>query len=177
LGSGKDEAEGEEGSVRQKEPATASLATPQGFFSVPSFTCANRPFLSISPKLSALLLQETGYGLAQGQEMGDQIVEPFPGREMCDFCSERLTTQLYACKNFLVPRTKTALFQHESVGAWAACRTCAELVDGERWSELTDRALSNFIKQHGVPRYGHCDVREQFREIHQLFREHLVKES
>jgi hypothetical protein len=69
--------------------------------------------------------------------MGDQIVEPFPGREMCDFCSERPTTQIYACKNFLVPRTQTAVFQRESVGAWAACRACAELVDGERWSELT----------------------------------------
>jgi hypothetical protein len=109
--------------------------------------------------------------------MGDQIVEPFPGREMCNFCSERPTTQLYACKNFLIPRTKTALFQRESVGAWAACARCAELVDGERWSELTDRALTNFIKQHGIPRYAQFDVREQFREIHQLFREHLVKES
>ena len=109
--------------------------------------------------------------------MGNQIVEPFRGREMCDFCSERPTTQIYACKNFLVPLTQTAVFQRESVGAWAACRACAELVDGERWSQLTDRALTNFIKQHGVPRYGHCDVREQFREIHQLFREHLVKDS
>jgi hypothetical protein len=40
--------------------------------------------------------------------MGDQIVEPFPDREMCNFCSERPMTQLYACKNFLVPRTKTS---------------------------------------------------------------------
>jgi hypothetical protein len=51
------------------------------------------------------------------------------------------------------------------------------LIDGRRWAELTDRALTNFIKQHGVPRYAQFDVREQFREIHQLFREHLVKES
>src|SRR5712691_5393477 len=55
------------------------------------------------------------------KNIGDQIVGPFPGREMCNFCSERPTTQLYACRNFLIPRTKTALFQHESVGAWAAC--------------------------------------------------------
>jgi hypothetical protein len=51
------------------------------------------------------------------------------------------------------------------------------LVDGERWSELTDRALTNFIREHGIPRYAQFDVREQFREIHQLFRAHLVKES
>ena len=73
-------------------------------------------------KLSTFLLEENGYGSAQGQTMNDQIVEPFPGREKCNFCSERPTTQLYACKNFLIPRTKTALFQHESVGAWAAPR-------------------------------------------------------
>src|ERR1019366_7664847 len=110
--------------------------------------------------------------------MGDQIVEPFPGREMGNFCSARPTRQVYACKNFLIPRTQTALFQHESVGAWAACAPCGELMaGGGRWPELTDRALTNFIKQHGVPRYAQFDVREQFREIHQLFREHLVKES
>ena len=104
-------------------------------------------------------------------------LEPLPGREICDFCSEAPTTQIYACKNFLIPRTKTALFQHESVGAWAACEICAELIEGGRWSELTNRALTNFVKQHRVPPYAQFDVREQFREIHQLFREHLVKES
>jgi hypothetical protein len=104
-------------------------------------------------------------------------ISPFPGRESCDFCSERPPTQIYACKNFLVPRTKTATFEHESIGAWAACSKCAELIDGGRWTELTDRAFTNFLKQHCVPRYSHFDVREQFREIHQLFRENLVKES
>jgi hypothetical protein len=62
-------------------------------------------------------------------------------------------------------------------GAWAACARCAGLIDGRRWAELTDRAFTNFIKQNGVPRYAQFDVREQFREIHQLFREHLIKES
>jgi hypothetical protein len=105
------------------------------------------------------------------------VISPFPGREMCDFCSEAPTTQIYACKNFLIPRTKTATFQHESIGAWAACSKCTELIDGRRWAELTDRAFTNFLKQHCVPRYSYFDVREQFREIHQLFRENLVTES
>jgi hypothetical protein len=51
------------------------------------------------------------------------------------------------------------------------------LIDAGRWAELTDRAVANFLKQHCVPRYAHFDVREQFREIHRLFRENLVKES
>jgi hypothetical protein len=51
------------------------------------------------------------------------------------------------------------------------------LIDAGRWADLTDRAFTNFLKQHCVPRYAHFDVREQFREIHRLFKENLVKES
>lgn len=105
------------------------------------------------------------------------MASPFPGRESCDFCSVQPTTQIYPCKNFVIPRNKTSVFRHESIGAWAACSKCAELIDGRRWAELTDRSFTNFLKQHCVPRYSYFDVREQFREIHQLFRENLVTES
>jgi hypothetical protein len=73
--------------------------------------------------------------------------------------------------SFLGPRPRSS-----STRVWGLGR-CAELIDAGRWAELTDRALTNFIKQRGVPRYAQFDVREQFREIHQLFRENLVKES
>ena len=96
-------------------------------------------------------------------------IAPFPGREMCDFCSERPTTRIYACKNFVIPRTRSSVFQHESVGGWVACSKCAELIDAGRWAELTDRAVANFLKQHCVPRYDHLDVRGQFGKIHQLW--------
>jgi len=35
-----------------------------------------------------------------------------PGREVCDFCSASPTARLYACRNFIIPRTKSAVFQH-----------------------------------------------------------------
>ena len=104
-------------------------------------------------------------------------ISPFPGRESCDFCSEQPTTQIYTCKNFVIPRTQTSAFQHESIGGWAACMKCVELIDAGRWAELTDRAVANFLTQHCVPRYAHFDVRRQFREIHQLFKDNRVKES
>jgi hypothetical protein len=104
-------------------------------------------------------------------------ISPFPGREVCDFCSEQPTIQIYPCKNFVIPRSTTSVFQHESVGGWVACSRCAELIDAGRWAELTDRAFANFVKRHRVSRYAYFDVREQFREIHQLFRKNLVKES
>lgn len=105
------------------------------------------------------------------------VFEPPPGREMCDFCSASPTTRLYACRNFVIPRTGHAVFLHESIGAWAACDRCAVLIDAGHWSHLTDRALRRFTNKHGVPRHEQFEVREQLAEVHQLFREHMIKES
>ena len=98
-----------------------------------------------------------------------------PGREVRDFCSTSPTARLYACRNFIIPRTKHAVFQHESIGAWAACDRCAVLIDAGHWSQLTDRAFRRFCKKHGVSRYEELEVREQLAEIHQLFKEHMIK--
>jgi len=105
------------------------------------------------------------------------VLDAPPGREVCDFCSSSPTSRLYACRNFIIPRTKHAVFQHESIGAWAACDRCALLINAGDWSQLTGRAFRRFRKKYGVPRYEEFEVREQFREIHQLFKEHMIKEA
>jgi hypothetical protein len=94
-------------------------------------------------------------------------IEPFPGREKCDFCSERPATQLYACRNFLIPRTKTSIFQHESVGAWAAwyARQCAihhasmnqGSIGSRHWAlhgsgEISNRTRPFALRQHDLVR-------------------------
>lgn len=104
------------------------------------------------------------------------IIEPLPGRKMCDFCSTSPTARLYACRNFIAPRTKRAVFQHESIGAWSACDRNAVLIDRGRWSKLTDRAQRRFARIYGVPRSEWNDVREQLAEIHQHFKAHMIKE-
>ena len=78
---------------------------------------------------------------------------------------------------FVVPRTKHAVFQHESIGAWSACDRCAVLIDAGRWSLLTDRALRRFANRYCVPKDEWREVREQLAEIHQLFKEHMIKKS
>src|SRR5450759_1594580 len=72
----------------------------------PPLICAKRQLLSVCSKTLHFTSRRERLWFGSGTKMGDQIVEPFPGREMCNFCSERPTTQLYACKNFLIPRTK-----------------------------------------------------------------------
>jgi hypothetical protein len=102
-------------------------------------------------------------------------ISPFPGREMCDFCTAQPTRRLYACRNFMW--LKHVMFAHESIGAWAACEECARLVDEGKWSELTERALAQFKKTHGYSHDEEPYFREQFWEIHQLFKEHMITEA
>jgi hypothetical protein len=102
-------------------------------------------------------------------------IEPFPGRECCDFCCVESPHKIFACKNFVIP--DLGLVSHESIGAWAACKEFAQFVDEGRWSELTERALVHFKRIHGYSADEEPYFRERFREIHQLFRENLVKES
>jgi hypothetical protein len=104
-------------------------------------------------------------------------LQPLPGREICDFCCTSPTARLYACRNFVVPRTKYAVFQHESIGAWSACDRCVLLIDAGHWSQLTDRAFRRFCKKHGASRYEEFEVRQQLAEIHQLFKEHMITEA
>ena len=104
------------------------------------------------------------------------VIEPEPGRPICDFCASSATSRLYACHNFVVPRTKHAVFQHESIGAWAACDSCAVLIDAGHWTQLTDRALRRFARIHDVPRSEWGKIREQLAEIHQLFKQHMIRE-
>jgi hypothetical protein len=47
-----------------------------------------------------------------------------------------ISRKVYSCRNFVVPWTKHAVFAHESIGGWAACQKCAEMIDGIRWADL-----------------------------------------
>jgi len=109
--------------------------------------------------------------------MSTLVLVPEGGDE-CDFCSNRPVFKVYSCRNFLVPWTKHWVFQHESVGAWAACQKCAELIDAEKWSQLSARSFRKFVKRHGpVPPETELPIKNQFRDLHRLFREHMIREA
>jgi len=97
------------------------------------------------------------------------------GGDHCDFCCSSPIAKFYNCANF--ESSGRAVFAFGSaVGSWAACRKCAELVDKGRWSDLTDRAFRKFAQRHGLSRYEGLPLRQQFRDLHQLFREHMIRE-
>ncbi len=103
-------------------------------------------------------------------------ISPFPGRESCDFCADQPVVKVYGCHNFILPNTKQAVLQHGSLRAWVACSKCSQLIDEEKWTRLTERSVRKFVQKHRIPRYEAIDLRLHFREIHQLFRKHMIHE-
>jgi hypothetical protein len=100
---------------------------------------------------------------------------PVLSGEYCDFCTSEKIFKLYRCTNFVF--NNVPVFQNGS-GTWAACATCAELVDAGHWTELSERSFLKFVKRHGpISRRDAIGLRTQFRSIHQLFREHRISPS
>ena len=103
------------------------------------------------------------------------VFEAVPlGGEHCDFCRGPSIFKVYRCSNFEC--CGRPVFASAPTGSWACCRTCSELVDGNRWNRLTQRALRKFLRVHRVPRQEVPTLLAQFIEIHRLFAEHLLKE-
>jgi len=98
------------------------------------------------------------------------------GGDHCDFCCASPIVKFYECANF--ESSGRAVFTSGSaVGLWATCKKCAELVNTGRWSDLTDRAVRKFARRHGLlSRFQELPIREQFRDLHRRFREHMIRE-
>ncbi len=62
-------------------------------------------------------------------------------KSRCDFCDQDSPQQMVLAKSFPMPDGIS-----RSIGPWAACDTCCDLVKRERWSALITR-----VKQSGGP--------------------------
>jgi hypothetical protein len=102
-------------------------------------------------------------------------LEPEPGHKYCDFCCVESVHKVFASTNFVIPDLGPVVTQ-ASIGGWAACSECARLIDGNRWSELTERALAQFRRLHGYTTDEEPFFRSKFHEIHLLFSLHMIKE-
>ncbi len=95
------------------------------------------------------------------------------GGDHCDFCQTSPVFTAYSCSNFLV--NGLPVFVGCDTGTWATCRQCAEFVDNEKWTDLTDRSYRKFLKRHGSPRHEMITVRLQFAEVCRLFAANVIK--
>ena len=83
---------------------------------------------------------------------------------ICDFCSAPKPARRYSCRPFKMTGPKL-----RSVGGWAACNACAELIDADRWEDLADRSVDSFLKKYPV--IARERALREIQELHQQFRD------
>jgi hypothetical protein len=107
----------------------------------------------------------------------------------CDFCSTPLNgdkdTKSYGCRTFtpsfggilVNADTGEALIQ-EMVEHWAACQTCAILVDTENWNALLERSVKAFHESD--PHFNLLPdeiARAMIKQLHQDFKVNRTGEA
>jgi hypothetical protein len=85
------------------------------------------------------------------------------GGDHCDFCQSSPVFTVYPCSNFL--HNGLPVFLGRTTGTWATCKKCAQLVDGKKWSDLTERAYRKFLKRHGASRHEHACCQSAIRRV------------
>jgi hypothetical protein len=100
-------------------------------------------------------------------------IEARAGDNICDFCSEPNPSRLFASPDFRMdgPRPEAGLPEYRSKGGWAACSTCASMIDNGAWDRLLVRGIDAMVKKYGslMPKRMLADT---VQRSHSLFREH-----
>jgi len=95
----------------------------------------------------------------------------------CDFCDSKDVQWTYPCQDFGVvgvnTDTGTNVGLLGSAGAWAACETCAALIEAGRWQALAERsvATSPTAKQHKLSPDERALLIRLTKEMHEAFRQ------
>lgn len=74
-------------------------------------------------------------------------MDDLPLKPICDFCNAPDPVWAYECPDYEAYQVRTVLADHPVVlhgvseGRWAACATCAALVEDKDWVSLRTRCL------------------------------------
>jgi len=98
------------------------------------------------------------------------------GGAICDFCSAP-AVRLYGSRNFLLPNTTYPIFRRGPIGVWSACDHCALLINADRWSLLTDRAVRRYINKYQVSQAEEPEIRNQFAHTYQRLQENMIRDN
>lgn len=118
-----------------------------------------------------------------GFEPEDHVVVPVPIEDLpnlrvkCDFCFAEITRET----TWTVPATDfpmpTGIEGDTSLGDWAACARCAELITKGRWNYLASRATVGAEAEHrrlGQPMPPADELNEFLIEVYARLREHMT---
>jgi hypothetical protein len=94
---------------------------------------------------------------------------------LCDFCNEPVAdVRSYDAAPLSMKFGETVVYICDS--KWAACTICSQMIDENRWDELTGRSYELWLKTEnggGVdPGFGRSQfIKTHLTQLHQLFRE------
>lgn len=91
------------------------------------------------------------------------------GASRCDFCSDKDVRHSYPCRTFEQPaimaRSDGSTLRTGSIGWWAACERCYELIEADDRDGLAERSVANLAPMN-LPV---ALVRQQIRSLHDSF--------
>lgn len=86
---------------------------------------------------------------------------------ICDFCSAPNVAWRYPAQSFLAYAIAGVVGQ--SVGDWAACRTCHELIEAGDRRGLLERSLGTLLEKNPEMSPAASELRCQIAHFHRLF--------
>ena len=88
-------------------------------------------------------------------------------KQICDFCSSPSVAWRYPARSFIA--YVIAGITGESVGDWAACRACHDLIAAGDRCGLLDRSLQTLLEGHPEMRMSEAELREHLAKFHGMF--------
>jgi hypothetical protein len=86
---------------------------------------------------------------------------------LCDFCSEPSVIFRYPAQSFVA--YVAAGIAGESVGDWAACAICHQLIQAGDRAALSERSLRTLIEKHPEMQDAEAELRMQIADFHRMF--------
>jgi hypothetical protein len=96
--------------------------------------------------------------------------------ELCDFCNATTVVKVYDAAPIAFAFAFAPASVHVSDTKWTACAVCAELIDQNRWIDLTERSMETWLaeqRSRGV-HIGYREreeIKQEMRRMHASFRE------
>jgi hypothetical protein len=105
-----------------------------------------------------------------------QSQEIWKASELCDFCNATPVVKIYDAAPVAFAFAFASASVHVRDTKWTACAVCAELIDQNRWTDLTERSMETWLaeqRSRGV-RIGYREreeIKQEMQRMHASFRE------
>lgn len=111
----------------------------------------------------------------RGEDHEPKPVEaPEDWRGECDFCSDTNPAFILPTRGFKMPGLDVLPDDHMSAGDWAACDTCAKLIERDQWNRLVQRAVDAQIGRTPGMQFLRDDLTTRLGRMYRVIRKNTT---